>query len=125
MSEIKSLIDYDIIENIDHSAICVKFAMMSKQIENKDKEIERLKEELEYTIPIVEYNKTITKHLKKIERLNNIIDKVYEYLDEKKDVPEWWDTDFMICMDMLKGGDGNLSRIFEEENKGYYELGSE
>ena len=42
MSKIKSLIDYDVKENIDYSAICVKFAMMSKQIENKDKEIERL-----------------------------------------------------------------------------------
>jgi len=42
VSKIKSLIDYDVKENIDYSAICVKFAMMSKQIENKDKEIERL-----------------------------------------------------------------------------------
>ena len=48
---------------------------------------------------------------KEIERLNNIINEVYEYLDKKKDVPEWWDTDFMICMDKLKGGTGNLKDI--------------
>jgi hypothetical protein len=46
-----------------------------------------------------------------------IIDKVYKYLERKKDIPEWWDTDFMICMDMLKGGDGNLSRIFDEMSR--------
>lgn len=54
-----------------------------------------------------------------------IIDKVYKYLERKKDIPEWWDTDFMICMDILKGGDGDLKRIFEEENKGYYEIGDD
>lgn len=55
MSEIKSLIDDDIKEDIDHSVICVKFAMMSKQIKNKDKEIERLNNiinELEKSIDI-------------------------------------------------------------------------
>lgn len=46
-----------------------------------------------------------------------IIDKVYKYLERKKDIPEWWDTDFMICMDMLKGGDGDLKIILDEMNR--------
>lgn len=46
-----------------------------------------------------------------------IIDKVYKYLERKKNIPEWWDTDFMICMDMLKGGDGDLKRILDEMNR--------
>lgn len=33
-----------------------------------------------------------------------IIKDVYNYLDEKKDVPEWWDTDFFTCMNMLSDG---------------------
>lgn len=52
-----------------------------------------------------------------IERLNNIINNVYNYLDAKKYVPEWWDTDFMICMDMLRGGTGNLIDIIKGEDK--------
>lgn len=50
-----------------------------------------------------------------IARLKEINEKVYKYLDEKKDVPEWWDTDFMICMDMLKGGNGNLIEILGDK----------
>ena len=52
-----------------------------------------------------------------IGRLNNIINKVYKYLDEKKDVPEWWDTDFMICMDILKGGTGYLKDILGSDKE--------
>lgn len=70
---------------------------------------------------LVENNKIL---LWENRKQKEIIDKVYKYLERKKDMPEWWDTDFMICMDMLKGGDGNLSRIFEE-NKGYYEIGED
>jgi hypothetical protein len=68
VSKIKSLIDYDVKENIDYSAICVKFAMMSKQIENKDKEIERL-------------NNIINKAIKYIESCtwNNGIDNELQY----------------------------------------------
>jgi len=63
---------------------------------------------------ILENNRTLKERNKK---QKEIIDKVYKYLDKKKDVPEWWDTDFMICMDILKGGDGDLSRIFDEMNR--------
>ena len=63
---------------------------------------------------LVENNKIL---LWENRKQKEIIDKVYKYLERKKDVPEWWDTDFMICMDMLKGGDGNLSRIFDEMNR--------
>lgn len=77
---------------------------------DKDKEIEQLKKELteEKKAYIRMYNMYVEKE--------NIINEVYKYLDEKKDVPEWWDTDFMICMVMLKGGNGNLKRIFDEMN---------
>lgn len=63
---------------------------------------------------ILENNRILKERNKK---QKEIIDKVYKYLDKKKDVPEWWDTDFMICMDILKGGDGDLSRIFDEMNR--------
>ena len=87
MSEIKSLIDDDIKENIDHSAICVKFAMMSKQIENKDKEINRLNNKVEelmelytterhckddYKSIIKEVREKIEKHIEDKKYLNNI-----------------------------------------------------
>lgn len=52
---------------------------------NSREEIERLKEELKYTIPIVEHNKTITKHLKEIERLNNIINKIENFIEDRID----------------------------------------
>ena len=60
--------------------------------------------------------KLLEKKDKEIERLNNIINKVYKYLDKKKDVPEWWDTDFMICMDILKGGTGYLKDILGDSS---------
>ncbi len=63
---------------------------------------------------LVENNKIL---LWENRKQKEIIDKVYKYLERKKDIPEWWDTDFMICMDMLKGGDGNLLRIFDEMNR--------
>ena len=74
MSEIKSLIDDDIKENIDHSVICVKFAMMSKQIENKDKEIERLNnkiEDLEVLVELLYHEVILNDEQQKL--LNSII----------------------------------------------------
>ena len=53
----------------------------------------------------------------KNKKQKKIINKVYKYLERKRYIPEWWDTDFMICMDMLKGGDGNLLRIFLEMSR--------
>lgn len=64
-----------------------------------------------------------------IDRLNILKDKLecgeinYErrnqlaiqYLEKKWKVPEWWDTDFEIVIDILKGGDGNYKRITEEQ----------
>ena len=62
-------------------------------------------------------DKIINEQVLEIARLKEINKKVYKYLDEKKDVPEWWDTDFMICMDMLKGGNGNLIEILLGEKE--------
>ena len=64
------------------------------------------------------------KEIKEIERLNNIIeiktkriqqlmkrtrsariDKAIEYLERKQKETEWWDTDFMQCINILKGED--------------------
>ena len=42
------------------------------------------------------------------DELQERIDKVIEYLKRKQNEPEWWDTDFMICIDILNGGSGNL-----------------
>lgn len=83
MSEIKSLIDYDVKENIDHIAICVKFAMMSKQIEKKDKEIKKL---------------------------NNIINKVVEYIESKvvsnnEVIDQLRKTEVREILDFLKESD--------------------
>ena len=52
----------------------------------------------------------------KVKELENIINKAIGYLERKSRQPEWWDTDFMICIDILQGGDGNLKRILEKEN---------
>lgn len=37
--------------------------------------------------------------------LNDTIDKAIEYLEKKSKELEWWDTDFMMCISILKGED--------------------
>ena len=86
----------------------VNFQNMSKELY---KEIERQKEVINGMIENEE------KYLLEINKLKSIIKEVYEYLDKKKDVPEWWDTDFMICMDILKGGTGDLRDILGVDKK--------
>ena len=45
------------------------------------------------------------------------IDKAIEYLRLKQQEPEWWDTDFMICINILEGGSGTLKEILgDKEN---------
>lgn len=38
-----------------------------------------------------------------VDRLNNIINKAIEYLERKQKETEWWDTDFMMTISILKG----------------------
>lgn len=83
MKEIKSLIDDDIKENIDHSAICVKFAMMSKQIENKDKEIEKLNSIINNAIDFINGGKGWKKY-----RYTHQEKKLLEILDKGSDSNE-------------------------------------
>lgn len=82
-----------------------EYTKQNKILTFKNQEIERQNKVINGMIDNEEkYNLEIIK-------LKSIIKKVYEYLDKKKDVPEWWDTDFMICMDILKGGTGDLRDI--------------
>ena len=85
--------------------------LLESEIEDKEEEIERQKEVINGMIDNEE------KYCLEINKLKSIIKEVYEYLDKKKDVPEWWDTDFMICMDILKGGTGDLRDILGVDKK--------
>lgn len=42
-------------------------------------------------------------------------EKAIKYLEKKWKQPEWWDSDFEIVIDILKGGNGNFSRIQEDK----------
>ena len=92
-------------ENFGRTQFVREIQMQINDIKNKDKEIEGLKEELEYTIPIVEHNKTITKHLKEIERLNNIINELEKWLEERiekhtEDYLDWkYDRNVYLAVD--------------------------
>lgn len=68
----------------DLEASAVEYKELQNQLQQKENMIKEVREELEYTIPIVEHNKTITKHLKEIERLNNIINELEKWLQEKQ-----------------------------------------
>ena len=41
----------------------------------------------------------------------NRIDKAIEYIKRKQNEPEWWDTDFMICINILNGGSVTFKEI--------------
>lgn len=47
------------------------------------------------------------------QQLKDRIDKAIEYLKRKENMPEWYDTDFMICINILNGGSGNFEDIEE------------
>ena len=51
----------------------------------------------------------------KINQLESVIDKAIEYLKRKEKEPEWYDTDFMICINILNGGSGNFEEVLKED----------
>ena len=81
-------------------------------ISNLKQENEKLKNRIEEITKIYQneskYRTELeTKHIQlqhENQKNKKIIEDVYNYLDEKKDVPEWWDTDFFTCMNMLRDG---------------------
>lgn len=44
-------------------------------------------------------------------------EKAIEYLKRKQEEPEWWDTDFMICINILEGGNGTLKEILGDDKE--------
>ena len=97
MSKIKSLIDYDVKENIDYSAICVKFAMMSKQIE--------------------EYQKALDETTSKKIDLENIIKEVREYIVTHKLYKFKYDNEELFEIVTDKKAKDELLEILDKENK--------
>ena len=67
--------------------------------------ITNLKQDLANYVDVVLHDRKAIDNLQQENQKNKkIIEDVYNYLDEKKDVPEWWDTDFFTCMNMLRDG---------------------
>ena len=68
------------------------------------KEIERLNKKSEI---LEENNKLLIQQKSQLyedlDMLSERIDKAIEYLEQKSKEPEWWDTDFMMVISILKG----------------------
>ena len=83
---------------------------------------EQLKERIEYLQrsisrkeeTIIELQHELVETPKEVE-LENRIDKAIEYLKRKENMPEWYDTDFMICINILNGGSSNFEEVLKEE----------
>ncbi len=83
--------------------------LQGKYAEKLNEKINELYNKLDAQDEIIEQQIAIINEQKK--RINKAI----EYIEEKWKEPEWWDTDFMICINILKGGSGTLKEILGDK----------
>lgn len=82
--------------------------MLKPRVDILLEEYEKLKECERENQRLKENNQENKKLQKQLEAYENMRKEAIEYLKEKQNVPEWWDTDFLYLLNILnKVGDDN------------------